>query len=253
MAKIVTDAKKAIKESNKIIKSVDNVADNIKKESEKIKDQAIDESIDVNGEKTPFRASSLVAKDVDSNLNKVIQDTEKDFKDFINETQRYLAANFAINLTKKDLEVIAKKGSAITQDLVNNTDILNNDIQEILTQNLAKGISQKQLIKQLKDLYPAYARNASTIINTGLSRLFIDINVSKFRESNFNWYIWAGPDDAITRDIPCKHWVWHRFPASQLSTISSVRMQLWNCRHSIIPISDDEKGKYPIGNLSFAA
>ena len=148
--------------------------------------------------------------------------------------------------------MISKKNSDLIDSLVENTDILKQDVQNILTQNLGKGISEKRLVQELKDLYPAYARNASTIINTGLGRLYIDINVSKFEDSSFNWYIWAGPDDSITRESPCKHWVWHRFPASELSTITATRMGLWNCRHSIIPIPDDEIENYKVGDVKFA-
>jgi len=139
-----------------------------------------------------------------------------------------------------------------TTNLVANTEILKQDIQSILTQNLAKGISKRELLLELQELYPAYARNAYTIVNTGLSRTFIDTNISKFKESDFDWYIWAGPDDKITREQPCKHWVWHRFPASQLATITATRMRLWNCRHSIIPIPSSDIKKYPVGNVKYA-
>lgn len=252
MATINNDTRKTTKQANKIIKGIDDLGDKTKESSNKIQDKAVDKTIAVNGKETPFKASSLVAADIDSNLQKVINDVDSNFAVFVEATEKYLATNFAIKLTKRDLEAISKKESEIIEALVSNTDILKQDIQNILTQNLGKGISEKQLVLELKELYPAYARNASTIVNTGLGRLFIDTNISKFRDSNFNWYIWAGPDDSITREIPCKHWVWHRFPASQLSTITATRMRLWNCRHSIIPIADSQISKYPVGDLSFA-
>lgn len=242
----------AIKQSNRILKGLDKISDKLEKESDKIKDVAIDEAIKLNNVKTPLRASSLVASKVDSKLDKVIKNTEKDFNDFIKEVERYLLANFAIKLSKKNLEVISRKGSEVLEALVDNNDKLKADVQAMLTQNLAKGVPQRQLVKELKDLYPAYSRNAKTLLNTGLSRLFIDINITKFRESNFKWYVWAGPDDSITREKPCKHWVWHRFPQSQLSTITAARMRLWNCRHSIIPIPEEEIDNYPIGDIKLA-
>ena len=150
------------------------------------------------------------------------------------------------------MDVIAKKGSAMIDGLVANTDILNQDIQNILTQNLAKGISEKQLVKDLKNLYPAYERNAGTLINTGLGRLYNDINVSKFESTGQEFYVYAGPDDKVTRDFPCKHWVWHWFPASQLAQVAGVRSRLWNCRHSIVPIPEEEKKDYPRLKLSDA-
>jgi hypothetical protein len=243
---------KRVKQSNKIIKSIDKIAEKIKNASEKLKDRSIDKTISVNKRKKAYVASTLVAASVDSDLQKIIKDTNKSFEDFAEASQKYLIDNYEIKLTKSDINAISRKSSSLVDDLVINTSILQKDIQSILTQNLAKGIPERQLIRELKELYPAYSRNASTIINTGMSRLFTDINVSKFQQTNFNWYIWAGPDDEVTRDIPCKHWVWHRFPASQLATITATRLRLWNCRHSIIPIPDEEKDQYPVGNISFS-
>lgn len=244
--------KKAVKQGNLIIDGVIVISQKIDKKSVKLKDNAVENTITINETKKPYTTSSLVSKKVDADLKKIIKDTNKDFNDFVDAMSRYLVNNFTINLSKLDLEAIALKGSAIIDDLVANTEILKKDIQNILTQNLAKGVPQKQLILQLKELYPAYQKNASTIINTGLSRTFIDTNVAKFKESGFNWYIYAGPDDKITRDQPCKHWVWHRFPASQLAQVMASRMRLWNCRHSIIPISDEEIGEYPLLDLKWA-
>lgn len=241
-----------IKKSNKIIKDVDKDAANIEKASEKLKNDAIEKTIEVNSEYKPYTAGSLVAKDVNNELRKIIKASKISFSDFVTATSTYLSQDYLIDLSKKDLEDISKKGSQMIDDLVSNTDILTKDIKNMLTQNLGKGISQKQLVSQLKDLYPAYARNASTILNTGMTRLFTDINVSKFEKSDFEWYIWAGPDDKVTREIPCRHWVWHRFPASQLRAITATRMRLWNCRHSIIPIPNSEIKNYQIGELKYA-
>lgn len=244
--------KEAVKQSNKIIKNVGKIALRIKRDSKRIQSKAIDKALDLNGAKTPFKASSLVKSQIDSDLRKIINDTNKDFKAFTKAIEIYLADNFTIKLSEKDIKVIAQKGSLLLDNLVINTDILKNDIQRLLTQNLAKGIPQKRLVLELQELYPAYSRNASSIINTGLSRLFIDTNIAKLENSRFEWFIWAGPDDSITREDPCKHWVWHRFSKSQLATITATRMTLWNCRHSIIPISNDEIEEYPVGNIDLA-
>lgn len=242
----IKNTKKAIKDSNEIIKYIHSLADKTKAKFEKIKNGAIGKTIDLNQSKPPFTASSLVAVSIDNDLKKIINNTEESFDSFIKASEKYLSNNFSINLSKIDLKAISKKKSVILDSLVDNTKILKTDIQDLLTQNLAKGIPQKTLIKELKDIYPAYSRNGSTLLNTGMSRLFIDSNVSKFKSSRFNWYLYAGPDDAITRDIPCKKWVWHRFPASQLDIIRASRMKLWNCRHNIIPLSDEEKDNYPL-------
>lgn len=246
----IKSTNKAIKESNKIIKSIDNLSGEVKDKFENIKNNAINKTIDFNKSKSPFVASSLVASSIDVNLRKLIDSTETSFDDFIKASEKYLVSNFAINLSKRDLKAISKKKSVILDSLVDNTTILKKDVQNILTQNLAKGISEKRLVQELKDLYPAYASNASTLLNTGTGRLFIDINVSKFKSSNFDWYLYAGPDDKVTRDFPCKSWVWHKFPASQLERITAIRMRLWNCRHNIIPIDNSQISEYPTLNIN---
>lgn len=246
-------AKTSIKESNKIIDGIIEISDSIGNKSDILKRNAIEKTILVNEKKKPYTASSLVAASVDKELKKIIKDTNKDFKDFVNSMSRYFLNNYSIKLTKADLAAIAKKQSLIVSDLVGNTAILKKDIQKILTQNLAKGISQARLTQELIDLYPAYSRNASTLVNTGISKTFIDANVSKFEQSDFNWYIYAGPNDSVTRENPCSHWVWHKFPASQLQQVTAARMKLWNCRHSIIPITDEEAKDYPLLDIKYAS
>jgi hypothetical protein len=71
-------------------------------------------------------------------------------------------------------------------------------------------------------------------------------------EIGFEFYIWAGPLDSITREYPCRHWVWHWFKASELTTLRAIRNSLWNCRHSIIPIDEEDKKNYKRGNIKIA-
>jgi hypothetical protein len=196
--------------------------------------------------------TSLVTQNINSSTRKLVNSVDKSFEDIIRKTQNNLASGYDIKLSQADLVAISKSKSFIIDKLLNNTDILKDDIKTILYSNLGRGVSKNQLIRRLKELYPAYARNAYTIVNTGIGRELQDINVSKFQQSDFNWYIWAGPDDKLTRELPCKHWVNHKFPVSQLGTLSSTRGSLWNCRHSILPLSDEESEDYPTGDISFA-
>jgi len=246
----MTPLNQRLKETRAIIKGIEDSATQIGAASIKIKDKAIDKAISVNRVKKSYVAASLVEKEVDSALQSVIKDTKKDFKDFLRASEKYLIDGYAIKLTKADLENIARKGSVIIDDLVRNTEILNSDLQEILTQNLGKGVSEKKLVKSLQKLYPAYARNASTVINTGLGRLFTDMNVTKFQETGQKYYLYAGPDDKITRETPCKHWVRHWFPVSQLAEVTAIKNGLYNCRHSIIAISEEETKDYSKLELS---
>lgn len=240
------------KATNKIIDDIEKIGKAIEKKSYKVQNGAIDTIIDKSESSTPFVLNSIVALQIDNSIRKIIVEANDSFEDIILKTQKYLAQGYKIDLSKENLKAIAKTKSTIIDKLINNTNILKSDIKIILYSNLGKGIPRRQLVKLLKDLYPAYARNAGTIINTGLAREFQDINTTKFKEIGFNWYIWAGPDDSLTREIPCKHWVNRKFPTSQLDILRSTRQSLWNCRHSIIPLSDEDAKDYPTGDISFA-
>lgn len=243
----INERKKA---SNLIIKKIDGVALNTKKAAKKLKQDIIEETLRVNENKRPYTASSLIAKSIDNKTKGIIRSAKTDFNDFLQDAERYLSRNYSIALTKRDLDALSRKQSLILDDVANNSYILAQDLKKILLGNLATGLSTKELVLGLQELYPAYERNAETILRTGLGRTFSDINVTKFQEVGFDWYIWAGPNDSLTREIPCKHFVGKKFPASQLSQLSSIRQSLWNCRHSIIPLSDEEAERYEEGNIS---
>jgi SPP1 gp7 family putative phage head morphogenesis protein len=237
------------KESNKVIGKIEDIAIKTKKLTQKLKKDAIDEALKQNEKNKPYTASILTAKAVDGKMKKIINSNKKSFDDFIKDTERYLSKNYSIDLTKNDLAAIARKRSLVLDDLAVNTNILAQDLKEIMTRNLSKGMTTRELSKNLADLYPAFERNAETIVRTGLGRTFSDINVSKFQQLKFNWYIWSGPNDAVTRERPCKSFVNKKFKAERLPELSSIRQSLYNCRHAIIPITDEEADNYEEGNI----
>ena len=240
------------KATNKIINYIEKISKSIEKKTEKVKETAIGTIIENNDVKTPFVVNSLVSLQIKNSVRRIIVDVDDSFEEIIKKTQDYLARGYKIELSKANLKAIAQAKSTLIDKLVNNTDILQSDIKAILYSNLGKGLSSRQLIRELKELYPAYSRNAFTIVNTGTARIYQDINTTKFAEQKYNWYIWAGPDDKVTREQPCKHWVNHKFPSSQLDILRSTRQSLWNCRHSILPLTDEDAQSYTIGDISFA-
>lgn len=239
--------------NRKIIIFIDRFSNSIENASNKLKEKAIKKTISVNKSKRPLTASSLVKTSIKKDLEKIIRDTNITYDNFLQRLEVYFLNGYDIKLTKQDINAISLKLSTSIESLTDNTSILSRDIKAILMQNLGRGIDENRLVLELKDLYPAYSRNASTIINTGLSRVYVDSNITKFQELDFDWYLYAGPDDSITRDIPCQKWVNHRFPASQLQTVAATRLQLWNCRHNIIPLSNAEIDQFPILDISFAS
>lgn len=250
---MVTSISEKLASNKEIVTRIDDIADTILNLSEEAKDKTIDAATKYNEAKPPYTAAVLAAKKTDAATKKILTKVDSSFEQVIRAVQKNLANNYATNLTKAELATIAQKKSLIIDDMIANNDRLKAEIKRILISNLGKGIPASQLVKELKDFAPAYARNASTIVNTGLMREYQDINVTKFKQNNYEWYLWAGPDDKVTREKPCKHWVKHRFPASQLDQLSAVRQTLWNCRHSIIPLSQSQIENYPIGDISFAS
>jgi hypothetical protein len=243
---------KATKSSNKVMDSGESISGTIENKSKKLYNNAIDYVLDYSQTKTPYTANALTAAKIDAELKAILRSVDKSYPDFINQMVEFLDQNYEISLTKSELKTLSLKTSIINEQLVNNTSILKRDIQVLFYGSIGKGMPKKELVQALKDLYPAYSRNAYTITNTGLSRMFVDTNVTKFDKAGFDWYLWAGPNDKLTREIPCKHWVRKKFSASELSTISGVRQGLWNCRHNIIPLSDSMAEDYARGNLNYA-
>lgn len=243
---------KTRKDSNKIIKGIDKTGDKVTKQSKRLYNKAIDDVIAKTATKKPFTANSLVAKSIDNDLQKILNSTNTSYDQFIKAQEAFLSKNYLIDLTKAELNTLVGKKSDLLDELVTNTTILKEDVKAIIFANLGKGVPKRELVKLLKDLYPAYARNAGTIINTGIGKTYIDTNVAKFKQLDFNWYLYAGPDDSITRDIPCKHWVNHKFPASQLDIVAATRIALWNCRHNIIAMTDEDAENFPLLDISFA-
>ncbi len=242
---------KSRKDSNKIIKGIDKIGEKTLKSSQRLYNSAIDDIIAKHNKK-PFTANALVSKNIDNDLKKILNSTEKSYGNFINATEKFLADNFSVNLTKAELNTLVQKGSDLVDELLTNTTILKEDVKAILFANLGKGVPKTELVRLLKDLYPAYARNAGTIINTGIGRTYIDTNVSKFKQLDFSWFGYFGPKDGVTRDIPCLSWVNKKFPASQLDTVSATRMSLWNCRHNILPLTPEEAENFKLLDISIA-
>ena len=237
------------------IKKQDNaILDNIRKagikngkDAEKLYQATISYIIAYNLKKTPYQANSLIQKNIDNRLRRILRNNQKTFEQFVRSTQRYMARNYSIDFTEAELNNIAKQNTLLNKELSGNTTELKNSVQALLIGNLGKGIPAEQLIKQLKKLYPNYSRYARTIINTGLSRQYTDINVAKFEQTDFNWFTWGGPNDKLTRDEPCRRWVNKKFTKAELSTLRSTKMTLFNCRHNIRPLTDEQAEGYKRG------
>ena len=228
------------KASNKIIDDIRKIGDSVEKQSTKLQNKAIDTIVDKNDSLTPFVLNSLVAQQINNSVRRIVVNVEDSFEDIIKKTQKYLAQGYKIELSTANLKAISQAKSTLIDKLINNTNILKSDIKAILYSNLGKGLSQRQLVRELKELYPTYSRNAYTIVNTGTSRIYQDINASKFKQSGLKFFAYIGPKDSVTRHKPCLAWVGKAFTEKELDTVFGVRQTLFNCRHSIVGITEED-------------
>lgn len=233
---------------------IDDLAEELGKEFTRIKKMASDLAIEKNQDILDGKAGArnsgiLIKKQIEIETNKAITKFEKQKSVLISEIDDILLA-YEITLSKADIVNIEQKISLISKDLLGQTGILAGDVQEILLGNLGKGIPFPRLVEQLTSLYPAYARHAYTIVNTGLQRLYVDTTAEKYAQRGYEFYTWAGPDDMLTRENPCKRWVWHYFTGAELARLRSVKMRLYNCRHSIAPITAEQAKTMPRGNIN---
>ena len=237
------------------IKKQDNaILDNIRKagvkngeDAEKLYQATISYIIAYNIKKTPYQANSLIQKSIDNRLRKILRNNNKTFEQFVGSTQRYMARNYSIDFTEAELKNISSQTSLLNKDLLGKTDELKRSVQALLFSNLGKGIPAEQLITQLKNLAPDYARYARTRINTGLKWQYVEISSQKFKQTDFNWYLYAGPDDNLTREDPCRRLVNKKFSKEELQQLINILLKNYNCRHNIRPLTDEQAEGYKRG------
>jgi len=236
------------KQDNKIIDNIRQLGIKNGKDAEKLYQSTISYIIAYNLKKTPYQANSLIQRSIDNRLKRILRNNKKTFEQFIKSTQRYMARNFSIDFTEKELKNISSQTSLLNKDLLGKTDELKRSVQALLFSNLGKGnIPAEQLITQLKNLAPDYARYARTRINTGLKWQYVEINSQKFKQTDFNWYLYAGPDDSLTREEPCKRLVNKKFPKEKLQQLTNILLGNFNCRHNIRPLTDEQAERYQEG------
>ena len=231
----------------------EDLAEELSKEFERIKQSAVKMSIDknkqvLNGEAGARSSGILIKRQVQLDIDKALAKFERSKDLIIDELENQLS-HYEIHLSVSDMANINQKISVISKELLGQTNILTSDIEDILLGSLGKGIPESILVAQLASLYPNYSRYAYTIVNTGLQKVYIDSTTAKFAERGYDFYTWAGPNDTLTRDNPCKRFVWKYFLGSELSQLRSIRMRLYNCRHSIAPITAKQAKGMQRGNI----
>jgi hypothetical protein len=117
-----SDVRKKIKDANEIDDFIDGIGEFNKKETNKIYDTAVENTIKYSEKKTPFVAVALISRGIDSSLAKIIRRNNKTYEDFIREIQQNLASNYQIELTKKELKAIRKKYSFVINKLITNNE-----------------------------------------------------------------------------------------------------------------------------------
>ncbi len=232
----------------------EDLAEKLSNKLAKIRDNAIELTIEKNqeilqGTAGAQNSSSIIKHQVKNQIDQALYQFNKEKAVLVEEIENQLLEH-EITLSQVDYTNINQKLAVISKEILGQTAILTNDIQKILLGGLGQGVKESVLVAELTALYPAYSRHAYTIINTGLQRLYIDTTTAKYEKRNYEFYTWAGPNDMLTRDNPCKQFVWHYFYDYELPQLRSIRMRLYNCRHSISPITEEQAKTMPRGDVN---
>lgn len=101
----------------------------------------------------------------------------------------------------------------------------------------------KTLVREFTD---RAIRNAETELRTGLSAFKRTLTLSKADEVGFEWFLYVGPDDEVTRPF-CQERVGKAFSIEQIrewdneqGLPAEIYLGGYNCRHDLRPISEEE-------------
>jgi len=131
-------------------------------------------------------------------------------------------------------------------------------VAQALRRAAVGGLKLTDLILSIAATLDIYEGQAKTLVTTTLHSLHSSVRVKHFTDAGVEWFLYAGPDDDVTREW-CSHFVgtrvtpaileehaseWGREGKTPLRPVTSWRGG-WNCRHELIPLLG--KGGYREG------
>lgn len=163
------------------------------------------------------------------------------FNDMIKKTKDTISTTYDVELATNQLKALAENTDIVIDNITANDLKLQADIRTMLLQNLGKQITTVQVVKSLKEMYPKYASNIGTIINTSLVRMYKDADWA-IESDLFEYFKYVGPNDSVTRPYCQKH-VGKVYTKEEAAAIQAEIQTFYNCRHKLVGITEEQYKK----------
>jgi len=193
-----------------------------------------------NPDQPPMIKLGLANKKIGNAEKKISNQYQGDYNSVVNQLQYNLAAEYSIKLTASELTVLSQLASPALDQIKYESTMMKADVKSLLLQNLGKGLGFSDIVKGLKNLYPSYEQHIYTLANTSLLNTYKDAHFTKLYD-NFSYFKYVGPMDSVTRPYCAAH-VGKIFPVDEAKAIQAYMMTLYNCRHTLEPVTDQEAG-----------
>jgi len=166
---------------------------------------------------------------------------DKAFKAIIKQTNSYVESEYELKLATEQLKAMNETTVAVLDNITANDLKLQADLRSMLLKNITQKMTTAQIVSGLETLYPGYASNIGTIVNTSLQRMYRDSDWSVQSEL-YDYYKYVGPLDKVTREY-CREHVGRVYTAAEAEPIFNEIQTFYNCRHKLVGISKAEYEK----------
>ena len=233
--------KKLPKSDGEIFDNIDNLSSDIEALAETTQKQ-LEKKILAGYQKKGRRVLlSELTLYLDNQSRKLRTLTERAFSTIIKQTKSNISSKYDIELTNTELKTLAENQGYVLDNITANDLKLQADLKSMLLQNIGKEITTVQVVRSLTKLYPAYASQIGTIVNTSLVRMYKDADWTVESEI-FEYFQYVGPNDGVTRPY-CKSHVGKVYTRAEAEAIQAEIQTFYNCRHKLVGITKQQYDK----------
>lgn len=166
---------------------------------------------------------------------------EKAFKATIKQINGFVSTEYELKLATEQIKAMNETTLAVLDNITANDLKLQADLRSMLLKNITQKMTTAQVVSGLQTLYPGYASNIGTIVNTSLQRMYRDSDWS-VQSDLYDYYKYVGPLDQVTREY-CREHVGKVYTKEEAATIFNEIQTFYNCRHKLVGISKSEYEK----------
>lgn len=146
-----------------------------------------------------------------------------------------------MDLSKSQIAQISQYKSLLLDEMKVPTNRLKREFKKALILNQTGNKTQADLLRALKLYAPkAFKRHIKTVFNTHLQRTFKKSMWDSIK-GKYDYYLYSGVRDSKNRDYPCRQYANRVITSRKAQSLISVMMNLYNCRHKIIPFIGTEQ------------